>query len=117
MRESEFDIFVSKKFKVQDINFNQLKLEVLDSYKKDEKITTNFKASNPDYAINKAYLEQNLSKIDAHISLSEKEYNDFKLLSNKQAIEEVLIQRSVKTTIQLMYDKGVLIVIPMQMRI
>ena len=35
--ESEFDKIVSKKDKVQDMNINQLKLEVHDTYKKDEK--------------------------------------------------------------------------------
>ena len=40
--ESEFDGFVSKRDKLQDLNINQLKLEVHDTYKKDEKIRTNF---------------------------------------------------------------------------
>ena len=35
--ESEFDSIVSKRDKLQDANFNQLKLEVHDTYKKDEK--------------------------------------------------------------------------------
>ena len=35
--ESDFDNSVSKGNKVQDLNINQLKLEVRDSYKKDEK--------------------------------------------------------------------------------
>ena len=33
---------VSTKDRVQDRNLNQLKLKVIDTYKKDEKITTNF---------------------------------------------------------------------------
>ena len=33
--ESEIDIIVSKEDELQDININQLKLEVHDSYKKD----------------------------------------------------------------------------------
>ena len=40
--ESEFDGIVSKRDKLQDLNINNLKLEVHDTYKKDEKITTNF---------------------------------------------------------------------------
>ena len=40
--ESEFDNVVSKRDKLQDLNINQLKLDVHDTYKKDEKITTNF---------------------------------------------------------------------------
>ena len=40
--EPEFDGIVSKRDKLQDLNINQLKLEVHDTYKKYEKITTNF---------------------------------------------------------------------------
>ena len=36
----------------------------------------------------------------------EKDFNEFKLQYNKQPIEEILIQRAVKTTIQILYDKG-----------
>ena len=39
--ESEFDGIVSKRDKLQDANVNQLKLEVHDTYKKDQKIKTN----------------------------------------------------------------------------
>ena len=35
--ESEIDFIVSRKDIVQDLNINQLKLEVQNSYKKDEK--------------------------------------------------------------------------------
>ena len=37
MGESEFDTIVSKKDKVQDMNITQLKLEIHDTFKKDEK--------------------------------------------------------------------------------
>ena len=37
--ESEFDNIVSIEDKVEDLNINQLKLAMHDSYKKDEKIT------------------------------------------------------------------------------
>ena len=40
--ESEFDNIVSKRDKLHDMNINQLKLEVHDTSKKDERITTNF---------------------------------------------------------------------------
>ena len=40
--ESQFDKSVSKEDKTQDMIINQLKLEVHDTYKKDEKTTTNF---------------------------------------------------------------------------
>ena len=35
--ESDFDNIVSKKHKVQDLNINQLKLEVHNTFEKDEK--------------------------------------------------------------------------------
>ena len=40
--ESEFDGIVSKREKLQDLNLNQLKLVVNDTFKKDEKTATNF---------------------------------------------------------------------------
>jgi len=104
--ESEFDGIVSKRDKLQDLNINQLKLEVHDTYKKDEKLTTNFEPTDDSDVINKSYLDEKLSKINAHISYIEKDYNEFKLEYNKQSVEEVLIQRAVKTTIQILYDKG-----------
>ena len=45
-------------------------------------------------------------KIDGHLSKLEKNYNEFILQYNKQNVEGILIQRSVKTTIQILYDKG-----------
>ena len=45
-------------------------------------------------------------KIDGHLSQLEKAYNEFKLQYNKQSVEESLVQRAVKTTIQILYDKG-----------
>ena len=104
--ESEFDGIVSKRDKLQDLDINQLKLGVHDTYKKDEKLTTNFEAIDDTDIINKAYLDEKVSKINGHISYIEKDYNEFKLEYNKQSVEEVLIQRAVKTTIQILYDKG-----------
>ena len=104
--ESEFDGIVSNRDKLQDLNINQLKLEVHDSYKKDEKITTNFEPVNDFDVINKAYLDNKFKKIDGHISYIEKDYNEFKLQYNKQSVEDILVQRAVKTTIQILYDKG-----------
>ena len=105
--ESEFDGIVSKRDKLQDLNINNLKLEVLDTYKKDEELTTNFKPVDDLDVINKAYLDSKLIKIDGHLSKLEKDYNEFKLQNNKQNVEEILVQRAVKTTIQILYDKGV----------
>ena len=104
--ESEFDGIVSKRDRLQDSNISQLKLELYDTYKKDEKISTNFKPVDDSDVINKAYLDSKLIKIDGHISKLEKDFNEFKLQYNKQNVEDILIQRAVKTTIQILYDKG-----------
>ena len=104
--ESEFDGIVSKRDRLQDSNISQLKLEVLEIYKKDEKITTNFEPVDDSDDINKGYLDSKLLKIDGHLSKLEKEFNEFKLQYNKQSVEEILIQRAVKTTIQMLYDRG-----------
>ena len=105
-RESEFDGIVSKRDKLQDLNINQLKLEVHDTYRKDGKITTIFEPLNNENVINKSYLDENILKRNGHLSKLEKYYNEFKLQYNKQSVEEILIQRAVKTTIQILYDKG-----------
>ena len=104
--ESEFDGIVSKRDKLQDLNINQLKLEVYDTYKKNENITTDFEAVDDKDVINKAYLDSKLLKIDGHLSKLEKDFNEFKLQYNKQTVEDILIQRALKTTIQIIYDKG-----------
>ena len=104
--ESEFDGIVSKRDKLQDLISNQLKLEVNDTYKKDQKLTTNFEPVDDSDVINKAYLDDKLLKIDGHLLKLEKDYNEFKKQYNKQSVEEILVQRAVKTTIQKLYDKG-----------
>ena len=104
--ESEFDGIVSKRDKLQDLNINNLILEVHDTYKKDEKLTTNFRPVDDSDVINKGHLDSKLLKIDGHLSKSEKDFNEFKLQYNKQNVVEILVQRAVKTTIQILYDKG-----------
>ena len=104
--ESEFDGIVSKRVKLQDLNINQLKVEVHDTYEKDEKLTTKFKPTNDEDVINKGYLDEKLLKINGHLSKLEKDYNEFTLQYNKQNVEYILIRRAVKTTIQLLYDRG-----------
>ena len=104
--ESEFDGNVSKRDKLQDLNINNLKLEIHDTYKKNEKITTNFEPVDNNDVINKGYLDSKLLKIDGHLSKLEKDHNEFKLQYNKQSVEEILIQRAVKMTVQVLYDKG-----------
>ena len=104
--ESEFDGIVSKRDKLQDLNITQLKLEIHDTYRKDEKITTNFEAVDNQDVINKGHLDSKLLKIDGHLSKLEKNYKEFKLQYNKENVEDILIQGAVKTTIQILYDKG-----------
>ena len=104
--ESEFDGIVSKRDKLQDLNINQSKLEVHDTYKRDEKLTTNFEPVDNSDVINKSYLDSKLIKIDGHLSKLEKDYNEFILQYNKQNVEDNLVQRAVKTTIQILYDRG-----------
>ena len=104
--ESEFDGIISRTDKLQDLNINQLKLEVHDTYKKDEKITSNFEPVDNEDVINKGYLDSKLLKIDGHLSKLKKDFNEFKLQYNKQNVEDILIRRAVKTTIQILYDKG-----------
>ena len=44
--------------------------------------------------------------IDGHFSYIEKDCNEFKLQYNKQSVEDILVQRAVIKTIQVLYDKG-----------
>ena len=111
--ESEFDGVVSKRDILQPLNINQIKLEVHDIYKKDQKTTTNFEAVDDEDVINKSYLDSKFLKIDDHISKLEKDYNELKLQYNKQNVEDILIQRAVKTTIQIPYERVYLIIILM----
>ena len=45
-------------------------------------------------------------KLDGLLSKLEKDYNEFKLQYNKQSVGDILIQKAVKTTIQILYGKG-----------
>ena len=69
-------------------------------------LATNFELVDDSDVINKGYLDSKLLKIDGHLSKLEKDFNEFKLQYNKQNVEDILIQRSVKTTIQILYDRG-----------
>ena len=57
--ESEFDNILSNRDKLQDMNINKSKLEVHDTYKKDEKKTTAFEPVNDPDVINKGNLDEN----------------------------------------------------------
>ena len=104
--KNDFDNIVSSKDKVQVVKTIELKLNLNDAYKGDEKITTKFESFDDRDVINKAYLDKKLAKIESQISYIEKDYNELKLPINKQPVEEVLVQRAVKTTIQRLYDRG-----------
>ena len=103
--KSEFDKLVSKREKVQDMNINQLKLEAHDTFKQDDKLPINFEPSDDGNAINKTYLDEKFLKMNGHLSLLEKDYNEFKVQYNKPSVEDILIQRALKTKIQILYDK------------
>ena len=81
--------FSKTKDGVQDINLNQLKLKLNDTYKRDEKVTTKVEPSNKEVVVSKADLDTNLSKKEGHFSLLKKDYNEYKLRNNEQS-EEVL---------------------------
>ena len=70
-----------------------------------KKLTTNFETVKDEDIINKSYTDGNLSKIKGRLSFLDKDYIEFKLQYNKQTVDEILIQRAVKTTIQIFYDK------------
>ena len=106
--ESEFDNIVSQRDEIQDANINQLKLEVHDTCKEDQKLTTDFEPIDKEDVINKAYFDEKLKKIDSHIVYTEKDYNEFKLQYNEQNVEDISMQRVVKTMIQILHDKGLL---------
>ena len=69
-------------------------------------MTATFKAVIDEDVINKAYLDDKLSKVHGHLSFLEKEYNEFKLDDNKQSVEEISVQGAVKTTIQILFDEN-----------
>ena len=68
---SEFHNDIPAKDRVQDINLNQLKIKVNDTYEKNEKITTVFESSNAHDVINKAHLDTKLPKLEGHLSLKQ----------------------------------------------
>ena len=76
--------------------------------KKDEKITTNFEPVDDSDVINKGYLDEELKKTNGHLAYIEKDYNEFKKQYNKQSVEEILPERAIKTTLQILYDEGLL---------
>ena len=54
-----------------------------DTYKKDEKVTTNIEPYNRENVVKKAHQVTKLSKVDGHLSLIETDYNVFKVRNDK----------------------------------
>ena len=96
---------VSAENTVQDIILNHSKLKVNDTDEKYDKITRKFEPSHDEDVISEAYLDTKLSKIASHISFIEEDYIEIKLRNDKQSVE-VLVERAVKKTIQILYDEG-----------
>ena len=83
LRESEFDNVIFKRDKLQDLNVNQLKLEVHDSYKRDGKIPTNFEPTDDSDVMKKTYLDKKLLKKTATYHYQKKIITNFLLNYNK----------------------------------
>ena len=56
------------KARLQGTTQNQTKFKVIDTYKKNERRTTNFEPSMPLYFVSKAYLDANVSKVEGQLS-------------------------------------------------
>ena len=95
----------SKK-RVQDIRLSHIKLKVSDTYRKDEKLSTSFEPSKFEDVVIEAYHNKKRSQIESSIWFIEKNSIEFKLHTKKQSLEEILIGKSVKTAIQILYDLG-----------
>ena len=103
---SEYNNNVSAKDRVQDKNLEQLKLKVNDSFKKDEKITINFRAISDEDIICKKNLYTKLSVVKGHLLYLKKIYTYYRY--HEICNGEFLIEKTVITTIQTLYDKGLL---------
>ena len=71
-----------------------------------KKIVTNFGLTKDLDVLTKTYLDKKFLKINGHVRLLEKDYNEFKLQYNKQSVEEFSFQKTVKLTIQILHDKS-----------
>ena len=56
--------------------------------------------------INKVCLDENLQELETLVSYKEKDCNEFELHNNKQSLEDLQYERTVGTSIQSLYDKG-----------
>ena len=71
-----------------------------------KKITTNFEPTDNSDVLNKDHVDEKVLKINGHLSSLKKDQNEFKLQYNEQSVEEVLIERAVKTIIQIICGKS-----------
>ena len=79
---------------MQDVTLNRLNFKIT-IVKKSEKIAKIFEPTNLQDVKNKGFLDKKLSKLEGHISYKENDYNEFKIFSDRQSVEEVLFQRAV----------------------
>ena len=106
LSRTEFYNNVSAKDRMQNMDLNQIKNKINDSFEKDEKITTKFEAVSDEDVINNAYPDTKLSEREGHLSLIEENYNEKKLRNDKKSEEQTSVERAVKTTIQILYKKS-----------
>ena len=97
---------VSARVRVQVINLIRKRPIVNDTYKKDEKIPTKIEAVIDEDVTDKTHLDTKLTNKECHVSFLEQEYNEFILCSAEHTEADVLYERAVKTTIEILYDKG-----------
>ena len=90
---------------MQDINPNKVKLKVNHTCIEDEKISTNFEISHDKDVINKAYFNKKISKKEGHKSFIEKDWSDIRMHSKKKQSKDVLTEKAVKSTTQILQDK------------
>ena len=66
--KARFSRNLSAKQGLKDLSLNQLKINLSKTYGKDERITTNFEASNDEKVVDKVYLQTFLSIVKGHLS-------------------------------------------------
>ena len=101
--ESEFDNLVSKRYKVQYSNIIQLKYMIVTKKMKKYQQTLNLLMMKMLQI--EVFQTKKISKTDGNLSLLEKDYNEVKLQYNKQSVERTLIEKAVKTTMPIHYEK------------
>ena len=83
---------------MQYIYLDYSKLKVNKTYENDETITKSFETSDVLDERNKTYIGEKLIEVFGHMSLVEHNYHEVYLSNKKHSVEEILIERAVKTT-------------------